>query len=210
MTSSCQTNVPVLCRPMRTMSAATAGVAATTSQSAMRVLTITCTSRQIRSPLLATASQVLLFDREDRSRLDLNVRDGAGSAALVGKLDIIHARRRVGDLQSFVVVDGVVAIVVGLLPSPLVLAGRRKLQRCDCVRGQVPELGVVCPRAFWRECENERNQNRRPGHFASLPDFALRSNARDRDHCGNQKPAHLISACANVNPGYRRKRWGRS
>ena len=52
----------------------------------------------------------------------------AGPSALVDKFDIVSAGFRVGNFQAFIVIDGVIAIIVGLVTAPLILAGRRKLQ----------------------------------------------------------------------------------
>jgi hypothetical protein len=78
--------------------------------------------------LFGAALQLFLVDREDRARLDLNVRNDAGASALVDKLDVVGASFRVGNFQAFIVIDGMVAIIVGLIAAPLILAWRLKLQ----------------------------------------------------------------------------------
>jgi len=119
--------------------------------------------------LFGAVLQIFFIDREDRSCLDLNARDDAGPSALVDNLHVIGARGRIRDFQAFVVIDRMILVVVGLVPAPLVLAGRRKLQRRDCIGRQVPELGILCRRACWNEYQNKSYQSRRLAHRLLLP-----------------------------------------
>ena len=78
--------------------------------------------------------------------------------------------------ETFIVIDGTVAIIVGLVAAPFILAGRRKLQRCNRIGGQVPELGVLGQSIRWNECWNESRHNSRLedshlGHVALLPEY---------------------------------------
>ena len=78
--------------------------------------------------LFGAALQFLFVDRKHRAGLDLNIRNDTGPPALIDKFDVVDARFGVGDFQAFVMIDGVIVIIVGLVAAPLVLAGRRKLQ----------------------------------------------------------------------------------
>src|SRR6185437_11676297 len=94
--------------------------------------------------LLGAALQFLFLDRKNRAGLDLNVRNDTGPPALIDKFDVVGTCLGVGDFQALVMIDGVIAIIVGLVAVPLVFARQRKLQRGDCVGGQVPESCVLC------------------------------------------------------------------
>src|SRR5437763_6169674 len=94
--------------------------------------------------LFGAALQLFLLDREDRAHFDLNIRDDAGPSALVDKFDVVDTGRGVGNLQPLVMIDRMIAIVIGLIAAPLILAGWRKLRRRSGIGGQVPELGVLC------------------------------------------------------------------
>jgi hypothetical protein len=102
------------------------------------------------SALFGAVLQRPFLDGKDPARLDLDIGDNAGSPALVDKPDVIEAGGRVGDLQTLVVIDGMIPVVVGLVAAPVALAGRRKLQRGDGIGRQVPEPRVLCRCAQWK------------------------------------------------------------
>src|SRR5207245_11237532 len=93
----------------------------------------------------------------------------AGPPALVDEFDVVDTGGGVGDFQPLVMIDRMIAVVVGLIAAPLVLARRRKLQRSNSVSGQVPELGVLCRGAQWNEGKRVGYQGCRFGNSSLLP-----------------------------------------
>src|SRR5262249_13603686 len=131
--------------------------------------------------------------------LDLDVRNDTATAALVSKLHVVSACSRVDNLQTLVVIDGVIAVIVGLVAAPFILARWRKLQRGNRIGSEVPELRILCQRTGWNErqknggCENSGLGHRLLPEMSiiSRNDLKRPATHRSRDEAGSV-PANVI------------------
>ena len=87
----------------------------------------------------AAGGEVLLLDRDDRSRLDLEILDHAGASAPETDGGVVGSGRQIPDRQSLVVIDRAVRVALDQVRPEILRAGRGEAQGGHGLARQIPE-----------------------------------------------------------------------
>src|SRR5262249_48495083 len=90
-----------------------------------------------------SASCVSSLQQTPRRLLPPDVAPGDNPADLVAALYIVASWFDACDSQALVVVDRSIPIILALVGTPTVFAGRRHLERRDRVQGEIPESNAL-------------------------------------------------------------------
>src|SRR5262249_58029125 len=123
-------------------------------------------SEMTKSSRSGAVGELLFLDREYAAGLDLHVAHRAGAALAVGKLHVVAAGGDAGDAQALVVVDLAVAVVLALVRTPFLFAGRRQVELLHGVGRQVPEPDAF---ALVLRGRRSREQQRRDSRDSKVP-----------------------------------------
>src|SRR5262245_25526329 len=147
--------------------------AASTPATTRRILPNQCGSsaEYSLSPrrLLVAVFQILVRDRKHGVGLDVDVANKAVLRAAIADLGVVAARLHAGDAQPLVVVDLLVLVIQGLVGTPIVLSGRRKLKFRDGRGGQIPQSDAFSLRGRFIGAHRQQcRQSQYPSHRAVL------------------------------------------